>query len=229
MKKKLQLFMLPYAGGSSFSFMKLSRFISESIETIAIDYPGRGLSTDDTSYEKYADFVVDVTSRIRKRRDTSIPYALLGYSMGSVLAFDIATKKMLGESPTHCFLCAQGSILRRGKFGLIADLNEASFLTKIQEMGGIDERLKKNEQEYRKRVSIIRSDFNILEQYVYDGNKGVFDTTIIYSQMDNSCDYIFDWSDVIDGEIDYYEMGSNHFFINQCYKEIAQIVNDKLT
>ena len=226
--RKVQLFMLPYAGGSSFSFMKLMRFISEEIEPIAIDYPGRGIDDTDLGYIRYADFVDEVILRIMKKRDVSVPFALFGYSMGSVIAFDIAAKKMLGEQPLHCFFCAQGSLLRRGSFGMIAGLDHESFLKKIQEMGGIDEKLKQNEVEYKKRLSIIRSDFNILEQYIYDRNKGDFNATIIYSQLDNSCDYVFDWSDVINGEVDYYKMGTNHFFINQCYKDIAQIINVKL-
>ena len=42
MNHKIQLFLLPYAGGSSFSFMKLVHFLNPQIEAIPIEYAGRG-------------------------------------------------------------------------------------------------------------------------------------------------------------------------------------------
>ena len=42
MDKKVQLFLLPYAGGNAFSFYKVSRFIDSKIEVIPVEYSGRG-------------------------------------------------------------------------------------------------------------------------------------------------------------------------------------------
>ena len=38
---KTQLFFLPYAGGSSFSFMKVIRFLKLELEAITIEYARR--------------------------------------------------------------------------------------------------------------------------------------------------------------------------------------------
>jgi len=217
--------MLPFAGGSSFSFMKVTRFLDSKIEPITIEYAGRGSRKEEPFITEYNEFVFDVIRQIKKKRKIGLPFSLFGYSMGSTLAFDIASKGLLDDNLIHCFFCAEGSPVKNNPDRQYATLDTEEFIKKILQMGGINERLKANKEAFQDNLNIIYRDHCILGQYRYSGNYCDCNASIIYSEDDWTCTGMEDWKKVIKGSIDYYQMGDNHFFINQCFKDMANIVN----
>lgn len=224
--KKIQLFLLPFAGGSSLSFMKVGRFLDHQIEAISIEYAGRGKRKAEPFIYEYNAFLEDVNLTISSLRNRELPYAILGYSMGSVLAFDISRQN--SESPVHSFFCAEGGLISENsvrKYGL---LNDKEFTNKILALGGVNDRIRANEEVLRQTLDLIKADHVVLSKYQYSGGIINNNATIIYGKDDSTSGNIKEWNSVVNGHIDYYEMNGGHFFINQCYKEIAKIINNKL-
>ena len=91
-KKKIQLFLLPFAGGNSASFKRLTDLLDSHIEVISVEYAGRLSRYKEDYITDYEKFLEDVASYIHGRR-SDLPIAVLGYSLGSVLAFDLITKR----------------------------------------------------------------------------------------------------------------------------------------
>lgn len=228
MNKTIQLFLLPYAGGSSFSFIKMIHFLDLQIEAVPIEYSGRGKRKEEPLIEDYESFLLDVVERIKERRKKTLGFSILGYSMGSALAFDICSHELIGEMPTHAFFCAEGSLVADNKARKYASLTDEEFMEKVCQLGGIDERMLKDEDTLNTYLKLIKADHNILGQYVYGGKCLECDASVLYSPEDFTCIDMDDWNKIISGNVKYFEVGDNHFFINQEYKKVANIINQVL-
>lgn len=225
---KTQIFFLPYAGGSSFSFMKVIRFLKPELEAITIEYAGRGKRKDEPYIELYEDFIEDVVKSIKEKRNTAVPYAIFGYSMGSALAFDICSKGMLDFDPVHCFFCAEGSVIEPNPAREYASLPEEEFKNKIISLGGIDVRMLGNKAVLDEYLQLIMADHKILGQFKYNKQHVKCPASIIYSEEDETCTHMDDWSRVVDNDIGYHKFGGDHFFINSQFRRVAEIINSRL-
>ena len=228
MNKTIQLFLLPYAGGSSFSFMKMMHFLDPQIEAVPIEYSGRGKRKDDPLIEDYESFLSDVVERIKECRKEELGFSIFGYSMGSALAFDICSQELIGETPIHAFFCAEGSLMSDNKARKYASLSDEDFKEKVCQLGGIDARLLKDEVALNMYLKLIKADHNILGQFVYKGSHAECNASVIYSPDDPTCIDMEDWKKIISGDVSFYQVGDNHFFVNQEYKRVANIINQVL-
>lgn len=228
MNKEIQLFLLPYAGGSSFSFMKMTRFLDPRIKAITIEYSGRGNRKSEPIIENYGDFLSDVVRQIKGFRKDELRFSILGYSMGSAIAFDICSQKLIVDRPVHAFFCAEGSLIADNKARKYVLLSDEEFKEKICRLGGLDERILNNKSTLDAYLNLIKADHNILSQYSHKNNRVECDATIIYSPDDSTCVDMQDWTDLVSGKVNYNKVGNNHFFLNQEYEKVARIINNAL-
>ncbi len=227
--ERIQLFLLPFAGGSSASFHKLLPYISPQIEAVPVEYAGHGKRSSEPLIETYNLFLEDAAKQINECVETR-RFAVLGYSIGAAIAYDLIAKRCLKSQPIHAFMCARGSLKKTSNSQLFANLSEQEFLQKMEELGGMDERIMNNKRFLDIFMRPVKSDYKIWSQFIYDEKnmKLPCDITAIYCSKDILSDGITEWERMTNGKVDYYEMGYNHFFINQHYKEIARIINEHL-
>jgi Predicted thioesterase involved in non-ribosomal peptide biosynthesis len=227
--KKIQLLLLPFAGGSSASFHKLLPYISPQIEVAAVEYAGRGKRIGEPLIEDYDLFLEDSAKQINECIDDR-QFAVLGYSLGAAIAYDLIANRYLKRQPIHAFMCARGSLKKTSKSQLFADLSGQEFLQKMEELGGMDERILNNKRFLDIYMRPVKADYRIWSQFTYceKNLKLPCDITAVYCSKDSLSDGIAEWESMTDGKVDYYEMGHNHFFINQHYEEIAHIINEHL-
>lgn len=228
MQKKIQLFLFPFAGGSSGSFRKLEELIDDRIESITVEYAGRYTRRNERFIDNYDFFLNDVLNYIDARRKPNMPYALFGYSLGSVLVYDILSQGLLSGDAKHAFVCAKGSLLNKSASDEYNYKTEEDFLKEIVLLGGTDERILNDSRFLSIYMRPVRADFVIWGQYEYKKGNINCDTTVIYSKQDPATTGVQDWSKIVSGNIDFYEMGTNHFFINEYWHKVADIVNGHL-
>lgn len=89
------LFCLPYAGGSSTVLYTLSKKIS--CRTELVDFSGKGTRIGQDLYDSFDSMVDDIVSIIVEQIKDDKRYALLGYSMGSLVAYEVAKKIQSGD------------------------------------------------------------------------------------------------------------------------------------
>lgn len=224
--KQLQLFLLPFAGGSTISFKKLVTMIDSRIEPITIEYAGRMTRRKENYIKNYKCFLRDVVIQIQKQKIDNMPYAVFGYSLGSVLAYDLLSQRMLAGIPVHAFVCAKGSLIEENRS--YSEYSESDFIQEIAMLGGTDERILINKRFRSIYLEPIKADYAILEQYIFEAGKIPCDTTVIYCEKDPAAYEVHDWTKLVEGTVDYYEMGSDHFFIKQHWQEVAEIINGHL-
>ena len=228
--KGIQLFLLPFAGGSMVAFRNLVKCIDSRIEAIPIEYSGRGSRRHEPYRESYGEFLEDVRNHILRMRSRQLPYGILGYSMGGNIAYDLVVQSLLEEEPVRIFLCAKDCVdVAAASLGYYR-LPDREFVEKMQTLGGIDRRIVSNERFLNIYLKPIRKDYEILGQFQYQktSRRLQADVTVMYCEKDTPFESVAGWRNLTDGCIDFYEIGEHHFFIHDHYEKMAEIINSHL-
>lgn len=229
--KEIQLFILPYAGGSIASFKKLTDLLDPRVEVITVEYAGRGTRLKDALATSFDEMFEDAVNYCTSRRNQDIPYAVLGYSMGSVISYEMLSREKLGENLRHFFVSAEiPPRERRYELDSVTDPTDEWLIERAKELGGLDERMLGNKRFMDLYVRPMISDFRHLFEYSYKENDKIIncDATFFYCETDTPKDIMRKWEDCISGDYEYHEFGDNHFFINSHYGEMAQVINRRL-
>lgn len=80
--KKIQLFILPYAGGSIAVFKRLTDLIDDRIDVVTVEYAGRGTRAKDKLATNIEGFLDDTIAYCRERRNPDIPYSVMDIAWG---------------------------------------------------------------------------------------------------------------------------------------------------
>lgn len=228
--KKIQLFLVPFAGGNLYSFKNLNQHIDSRIDVVPIEYAGRGTRMNEEFILDYGAFLEDVSLCIKKKRNKAIPFYILGYSLGSAIVYDLLEKEMLSEHPKHVFICAREALNHESKSQRYNQLSEDEFLEKIIDLGGVNQQILGNRRFLDIYMKPLRADYKIWGQYRYSANNKLLteDITMFYSEKDTPFKSVEGWQNLTSGKVVFYEFGDNHFFINSYYKEMAEIINQIL-
>lgn len=232
-KNNMQLFILPYAGGSTFTFRKLAERINKDVDVIPVEYPGRGLRAKETlSTKSFESFFNDIVKYIYQYRIADIPFCLMGYSMGSILAYELLIQKKISGKIKHLFISAEIPPKDRAlELQKLGPPTEDLILERVRGLGGLNERMMKDQRFKDIYIKPMLSDYRLLFDYSFcDYQRKIeVNTTFFYCEKDTPLSDIKKWSNLLDGTFDFHEFGNNHFFINQHYKEIAKVINYHLS
>lgn len=229
--KKMQLFILPYAGGRIAAFKRLTDLLDNRIDVITVEYAGRGTRAKEKLASSIWELLDDAIKYCSDRRNPNIPYSVMGYSMGSVLAYEMVARKVLNGDLRHLFISVEVFPKDRSlELRKVENPIEERILERARKLGGLDERMLKNKRFADIYLKPMLSDYRLFFEYRFDGHNekiGV-DTTFFYCEKDTAYVDIETWNELIDGQFDFHELGENHFFINQHYEEMAKVINDTL-
>lgn len=229
--KQVQLFILPYAGGSIAAFKRLTDLLDDRIDVVTVEYAGRGTRAKESLASSIWELLDDAIKYCIDRRNPDVPYSIMGYSMGSVLAYEIISRKALGGDLRHLFISAEVSPKDRSlELRKVDNPTEERILERARRLGGLDERMLKNKRFAEIYIKPMLSDYRLFFEYRFGEHdeKINVDTTLFYCEKDTAYSDVEKWNELIDGQFDFHELGENHFFINQQYEEMAKVINDTL-
>lgn len=222
-----KLLCLPYAGGSSAMYNSLKKELSDRYEVIAFDYPGHGNRSRENLLDNLMDTVDDVYDTICAIIADDFEYAILGYSMGSIVAYEVTKRLVLkgGPIPEKVFYVACNSPDTCLEDDVPYDKEDAEFIKYLSEMGGINEVDFMDSDVSAYFLPILRSDFKQL--YEYDWKQKIcalpIPQVIITSQSENN---YHGWSKASSLESTYFTISRGHFFIRDYYKELSDIIKN---
>ncbi|QAA33940.1 thioesterase II family protein [Clostridium manihotivorum] len=226
------LFCLPYAGGSEAIYYRWKRHLNSSIKLVPIELKGRGKRFGEEFYESLEEAVEDIFENI-KDQILQDEYAIYGHSMGSVLAYElyykIRNEKL--NTPKHMFFSGyQAPSIPRTK-RQIYTLPDEEFIKEVIKLGGTPQEVAENEELLRLFTPILRSDFKMLEKYIYKEMKEKIkcDISIFNGEKDYiTKEEILAWKDHGGKGFKVYNFDGNHFFINDNVESITEIINNTL-
>lgn len=230
----IKLFCVPYAGGSAMVYDKWKKHLDAEIELLPFEPAGRGRRFNDPFYGTFDEAVEDLTDYIAANLNDS-KYAIWGHSMGSHIAMMAVSKlkKINITEPAHVFL--SGSYpphLKKEKEKGVYKFNDMDFITEILSFGGTPKDFFENKELLNIFLPVLRSDYKILEEYVYnpcDFNCSS-DITVFYGNEDVEVNYdeAMEWNMYTTGKFKIYRFDGGHFFINDHVEKIAGYINSEI-
>lgn len=230
----MKIFCLPYAGGnSSFYNNKMNLLKEHGIEIVTLDYAGHGERIKEKYYEHFIDMVHDMALCIEGCVKESEEYALFGYSMGGIVAvyiLDYMIEHYPGKVPTNIFVASHGPIEKDGNTKQFAELSDSEVKRRTIEFGGVSEKLLDNSVYWRMYLPLYKNDYRLMEDIDFD--KLSLQTTVpavfFYSKADPICKNMKLWDKYFYGKTSYYEYEGNHFFIEENWEAVTDIIINTL-
>lgn len=230
---KIRLLTLPYSGSSASIYLRWNRLLSEHIEVVPLELPGRGKRFSSKLCGSMPELIEDLYAHVKDQIDEQ-PYAIYGHSLGGLVAYELSVKLMEQghRLPMHLFLSGcNPPHLRYGEENLHT-LPDALFLERIIELGGTALELQANPEMMRVFVPIIKSDYKIYELYAGQGK--VRELPVDFSVMTGTNDPLMpmehgrQWEKYTRGSFRLIEMQGGHFFIHDQLDRVIEAVESAL-
>lgn len=230
---KVRLFTLPYSGSSASIYLRWNSLLSEQIEVVPLELPGRGKRFSSKLCGSMAELIEDLYVHVKDQINEQ-PYAIYGHSLGGLVAYELSVKLMEQghRLPMHLFLSGcNPPHLRYGEENLHT-LPDALFLERIIKLGGTAVELQSNPEMMRVFVPIIKSDYKIYE--LYAGTGKVTELPVDFSVMTGTNDPLMpmehgrQWKKYTQGSFRLIEMQGGHFFIHDQLDRVIDAVESAL-
>ncbi|AZK48673.1 thioesterase [Paenibacillus lentus] len=228
----VDLFCLPYAGGSSTIFSSWNRELDSHIHCVPIELSGRGRRFGDLLYANMEESVADVFNILTRDHELD-SYAIFGHSMGGIIAYELAKKiEQNGlKRPEKVFVSAtQPPIHNKSKKW--SELPDDEFMECLTSLGGIDLELLNNKEFLDLYIPILKADFSMIENYRFNHKDRPINTDlVILSAADDPYihrEKLNDWATFTSKEAIFHEFEGNHFFVNEHSTEVIRLINQQL-
>lgn len=228
-KKRRQLFLLHFAGGSCFSFDFLRPHIEADIEFIPLELPGRGKRINETLLKTKESAVEDYLNQIQVLRNQE-PYLIYGHSMGATISLSL-TKRLeeIGDPPCHLIVSGNPGPgiqdLEKEEKGERYLMQDDDFKEELRKLGGVPEEVLENSELYRFFSPIMRADFEVLEKATpEEGFKIQVPVFAVMGSEEDNKDKIENWSRFTSKNFTSKILLGNHFFIYDHYRDLVKIM-----
>nr|UHJ79950.1 thioesterase [uncultured bacterium] len=164
----VRLFCFPYAGGTASVFTGWSRDLPPSVELVAVQLPGRANRMFEPAHTTMRAAVADLCPAMRTLIDK--PYVLLGHSLGSRIAFELARElRRRGERlPVHFISSGSRAPHLRARDRIIHPLPREAFMAELRDFNGTPPSVLENEELMDLYLPLLRADFELAETYSPD-------------------------------------------------------------
>ena len=180
---------------------------------------------DETLNKNLDELISDVSGIIKKRiQDNN--YCILGYSMGSLIAYILAANPQYQVNPKHLFLVAFQSpdLVKEERFLVNKAINDEAF---IERYANIDQRILKDKRFESIYLDPLRNDFRILCSYQVGLYRPLScKITAIYGEDDFSYTDIIGWNKYTVSKTEVVSMPGRHFFLNENLEAIGDLLRN---
>lgn len=227
MNEKIQLFLMPFAGGGQHSFDVLLPYLTDEFELFVFEYAGHGTRRKEPFYTSFGDMVKDAALFFHEKRENK-PYAILGYSMGALVTYELYASGLVKEVPSHIFLASHDSPDSQWEGKQYYGMQEEDFIAILRRMGGmerVDEKTLSNKFFQRLYMEPIKEDYRLLAGY--EMSRQIIlpaKTTVFYAPDDITEERIRGWEKFMMQGSHITAIGENHFF----YQKHACVFADNI-
>jgi len=227
-KNKTQLFLLHFAGGSSYSFNFLNEYLKDKFEIHSLELPGRGKRMSDKLLRNKSEAIDDYVNQIKKLRN-HLPYLIYGHSMGATLSLSVVKRmEAIGDAPLKMVVSGNSGPAESKYDRKRHLLDDILFKEELKKLGGVPQEVLENEELYNFFNPIIRADFEILENDPFS-EKGITINVPIYAVMgdrEEMVNEIENWKNFTNEDFRFLTLQGDHFFIQKHPLKISEIIKE---
>lgn len=223
----ISLLCFPYAGGNTHAFSHWARFLPDTCNLLAIQYPGR-LGLIGISPEKQVeDLVVKLYDHILPYLETD-KIIFFGHSLGALVSFELAKYiEKNGHNPIDAlFVSACVSPELVGKKRGIHHLSDEDFLEKISSYGGTPSELLEDKELMNFFIPVLKSDFYMYENYKLKLQERVNCPIFVIGSPDDPyapVEEMKNWSFATSAEYKLIPVIGDHFYIHDNQSDFSRL------
>ena len=218
----------PHAGGSAAFFNSWKEHFPSSVSIHSVEYPGRGTRICDQLEGSRNKLVQDIFCGL-DLSDMNHSIVLCGYSLGALIAFEVAQLIDL-HFPNRLLkliVCSSSAPHMRIGRKQLHSLNDEEFKTEIQKLGGTPDELWVSRELTNLYLPILKNDLmlaetelpNYIENPVSSDIFGIFGMNDKLSSVEKSA-----WSDCTEGSFNFSNIDGGHFFVNGQESEVVDLI-----
>lgn len=222
----VRLFCLTFAGGNAAFYNAIEKELCDSVEVIKLEYSGHGKRYKELLYHSFDELVDDIYPLIKNKTKTdNKPYAILGYSMGSIAA-SVILKRILDKkeilAPKHLFLAAHEPLSRHDLEDFLEEEMDDYVKERTIQFGDISEELLNNKAFWKVYLPIYRADYVMISKFDFSELKenAAIPATVFYSEEDTPYRLMRGWKRFYK-KVDFIRYEGSHFFVREHMKEMA--------
>ncbi|MDX3578136.1 thioesterase II family protein [Streptomyces sp. FL07-04A] len=212
------LLVLPHAGGNAHNYAQWRELLSDDVRLLIGQYPGRGARFSEPLPRDIGELAEPV---LRCLPEDTEDLVILGHSMGSLVAFEIARSlTRLGRPPRALIASSCRSPFLPNPSPVHAEkLTNEELVAAIEARGGTDHAIL-SEPEIREIIlPAIRADFTIDDQYrCLDGTERLHCRILAIGGADDPivpAEALLRWSEATDGPTATRFLPGGHFYFQQ--------------
>lgn len=224
----IRLFCFPYAGGGSSAFYPWKTYLANNIELIAIQYPGREGRFSEPLVSELKVITHELAKGFKPYLDN--PYLIFGHSLGSLIGFEFIRliRQLNFPLPKHFIVSgakAPHMPLRRKH---LHNLEDIAFKKELMKYNGVPEHILNNDELMNLFMPLLRNDFKITEDYVYQDLDPLSCNITALSGLDDETvlkDEVLGWGKQTNKNFQHISYPGDHFFIRNHQIHIIQVIH----
>ncbi len=229
---RLRLFCLPHAGAGAAIFRGWHHDFPANVDVCAIEPPGRFVRHKEPLIGDMAEFIEALAPAVEPFLD--LPFALLGYSLGSVMAFELARylRRRRELEPTHLIIAAAKAPQLPRRLPPISREPRQQFVRQLeQRYGPFEAAIKGDPDMFEIALGIMRNDLGMLENYRYADEPALRCPTLaVGGAADGSTQpsELEGWREQTSGTFKLAWLPGGHFFLRTSGPELRDLVRRHL-
>jgi len=225
----LRLFCLPYGGGGTQIFAEWPALLGPELEIVPVLLPGREERIGEPAATRMDELIPALADGLAEQLPDR-PFALLGHSMGGLIAFQLACQLALVglPAPVHLFLSGCGPVAdpdRRQQH----KLTDAELIDSLKRTNGTPSEFFESQDLVDLLLPTIRADFALAETFSVRADDSLpVPITAFAGRRDLSAgpDEVRSWRRHTTAEFSLHTMPGGHFFIHDCPRMLGLIAAD---
>lgn len=216
---RLRLFIFPNAGGAASMFRLWRGALGDAIEVCPVLLPGRESRLREAPIARMEPLVDALEQALRPF--LTEPFAFLGHSMGTSVAFELAhlLRARGGPEPRLLVLAGRQAPHRIRDRNPVHDKPDADLIARLRELGGTPEEVLASQELMSLILPMIRADFGLVETYRPDLSRPLLDQPFLVYGGDDDEDTpqeeLDAWQALTRGSVRAQILPGGHFFLHE--------------
>lgn len=228
----LRLFCFHYAGGSAALFQRWPAHLPPAVEVSALQLPGRGNRLGEAPFTDLRQLTAALADQLQPRLDR--PFAFFGYSMGGLLAYELARTLRQRDLPlpAHLLIAARRAPQFAQPQPHLSQLPDAQIVQTLRQAGNaIPQELAADQAILQLMLPTLRADFQLAETYHFEEDQPLACPITVFGGTEDAhatAEQLVGWQQHTLHAFQMHYFDGGHFFLHSAESALLQRVTQTL-